>query len=130
MWSSCGVVRDERGLREGLAHVDALDDAVPDLEVRADIEGYGELAHAFDLRFSLVAARATLLAALERRESRGAHVRRDFPELAEEERTTVRLELRGGEPVLRRARVEEPPRRSSLSPPGRSPAFQAGSSSK
>ena len=42
--------------------------------------GYADLAHAFDLRGSLLAARATLECALERRETRGAHNRSDFPE--------------------------------------------------
>ena len=49
--------------------------------MRPDIAGYADLAHAFDLRGSLLAARATLECALERRETRGAHNRRDFPDL-------------------------------------------------
>ena len=40
-----------------------------------------DLAHAFDLKASLVAARATLDAALERRETRGSHNRSDYPEV-------------------------------------------------
>jgi succinate dehydrogenase / fumarate reductase flavoprotein subunit len=48
--------------------------------VRPDLAGYADLAHTFDLRGSLVAARATLECALERRETRGAHIRSDFPE--------------------------------------------------
>ena len=47
--------------------------------MRPDIAGYADLAHAFDLRGSLLAARATLESALERRETRGAHNRADFP---------------------------------------------------
>ena len=48
--------------------------------MRPDIAGYADLAHAFDLHGSLLAARATLECALERRETRGAHNRSDFPE--------------------------------------------------
>ena len=48
--------------------------------MRPDIAGYADLAHAFDLQGSLLAARATLECALERRETRGAHNRVDFPE--------------------------------------------------
>ena len=47
--------------------------------MRPDIAGYADLAHAFDLHGSLLAARATLESALERRETRGAHNRSDFP---------------------------------------------------
>ena len=43
--------------------------------------GYADLAHAFDLHGALLAARATLDCALERRETRGAHNRSDFPDL-------------------------------------------------
>jgi len=48
--------------------------------VRPDIAGYDDLAHAFDLQGSLLAANATLACALERRETRGAHNRIDFPD--------------------------------------------------
>lgn len=51
------------------------------MQVRPDIAGYDDLVHAFDLHGSLLAARATLQSALERRETRGAHVRSDHPDL-------------------------------------------------
>jgi succinate dehydrogenase / fumarate reductase flavoprotein subunit len=50
------------------------------MEVRPDIAGYDDLAHAFDLHGSLLAARATLECALARRETRGAHNRADYPD--------------------------------------------------
>ena len=46
--------------------------------VHPDLAGFQDLAHAFDLRSSIVAARATLEAALERRETRGCHNRTDY----------------------------------------------------
>jgi succinate dehydrogenase flavoprotein subunit len=80
MSEHCGVVRTEDGLREGLERRRKLGERTNALEVRPDIAGYADLAHAFDLRGSLLAARATLECALERRETRGAHSRADFPE--------------------------------------------------
>ncbi len=79
MSECCGVVRSERGLREGLGRLQEVAGRAERLEVRPDIAGYADLAHAFDLRGSLLAARATLECALERRETRGAHNRSDFP---------------------------------------------------
>jgi succinate dehydrogenase / fumarate reductase flavoprotein subunit len=76
-----GVVRREEGLRDGLAGIAALSARAHAIEVRPDIAGYVDLAHAFDLRGSLLAARATLECALERQETRGAHNRSDFPDL-------------------------------------------------
>jgi succinate dehydrogenase / fumarate reductase flavoprotein subunit len=49
--------------------------------VHTDLSGFAGLAHAFDLKASLLAARATVESALERKESRGAHNRSDYPDL-------------------------------------------------
>lgn len=79
MTECCGVVRTEDGLEEGLARLGEVTEAARALEVRPDLAGYADLAHAVDLQGSLLAARATLECALERRESRGAHIRLDYP---------------------------------------------------
>ena len=54
-----------------------------------DIAGFQDLAHAFDLKSSALAARATLDAALERRETRGCHNRSDYPDLDESLRVNL-----------------------------------------
>jgi succinate dehydrogenase / fumarate reductase, flavoprotein subunit len=83
MTEFAGVVRDQSGLLTGLAELDAIEAQVPHLGVHPDNAGYQDMAHAFDLKASLVAARATLEAALARRETRGCHNRADYPELDE-----------------------------------------------
>jgi succinate dehydrogenase / fumarate reductase flavoprotein subunit len=75
-----GVVRSEEGLARGLERLDEVAARAEGLEVRPDIAGFDDLVHAFDLRAMLLAGRATLVGALERRETRGAHNRADFPE--------------------------------------------------
>jgi succinate dehydrogenase / fumarate reductase flavoprotein subunit len=84
MTEHAGVVRDEAGLLAGLAELDAIEARIADVGVHPDIAGFQDLAHAFDLKSAALAARATLEAALERRETRGCHNRSDFPELDEE----------------------------------------------
>ncbi|ARJ05002.1 succinate dehydrogenase [Cnuibacter physcomitrellae] len=81
MTEHAGVVRDEASLLAGLAELDAIEQRMRDIGVHPDIAGYQDLAHAFDLRSSALAARATLQAALERRETRGCHNRSDYPDL-------------------------------------------------
>jgi succinate dehydrogenase / fumarate reductase flavoprotein subunit len=81
MWECCGVVRNEEKLTEGLKRLREIQAAAGDVDVRPTSEGYADLAHALDLRASLVSAEASLLGAVERRESRGAHNRSDHPEL-------------------------------------------------
>jgi succinate dehydrogenase / fumarate reductase, flavoprotein subunit len=83
MTERAGVVRDESGLLAGLSELDAIEAQVPHVGVHPDNAGYQDLAHVFDLKASLVAARATLEAALERRETRGCHNRADYPEIDE-----------------------------------------------
>ena len=84
MTEHAGVVRSEAGLTEGLAKLDALAERVDNLTAHPDIAGFDDLAHAFDLYGSMLAARATLESARERRETRGAHNRSDFPEQSDE----------------------------------------------
>lgn len=83
MTAYAGVVRDEAGLQKGLNALADVEQRLDSLGVHPDIAGYGDLAHAFDLRASLLAARATIDGALARRETRGAHNRSDFPALDE-----------------------------------------------
>jgi succinate dehydrogenase / fumarate reductase flavoprotein subunit len=77
------IVRDEAGLRAGL-------DRIHDLRTRVEACGTGGSATrafnpgwhtAYDLRSMLVNAEALLRSALERKESRGAHARSDYPKL-------------------------------------------------
>lgn len=81
MTEHAGVVRDEEGLRTGLAELDAIEKRMENVGVHPDIAGFQDLAHAFDLKSSALAARATLEAALERRETRGCHNRSDYPDM-------------------------------------------------
>ncbi|MGQ4424601.1 succinate dehydrogenase, partial [Streptomyces violaceoruber] len=81
MTEHAGVVRDEEGLRAGLAELDTVEKRMQNVGVHPDIAGFQDLAHAFDLKSAALAARATLEAALERRETRGCHNRSDFPDM-------------------------------------------------
>lgn len=81
MWASGGVVRSEERLIQGLERIDELKEQAKTVDVRPTSEGYKDLAIALDLRAALVVAEATLLGAQQRRESRGAHARSDYPAL-------------------------------------------------
>lgn len=81
MWECCGVVRSEDAIKRGLDEVAGLRETFGSIDVRPTSEGYGDLAHVLDLRASLITAEASLLGALERRETRGAHNRSDYPDL-------------------------------------------------
>jgi succinate dehydrogenase / fumarate reductase flavoprotein subunit len=81
MTSHAGVVRNETGLLAGLSDLGEIEARFDDIGVHPDVAGFQDLAHYFDLHAAAIAARATLRAALERRETRGAHNRSDHPYL-------------------------------------------------
>jgi len=92
MWDDAGLVRDGAGLQRALATLEHL---------TARLQAVGVPAHAslntawqdwLNLDNQLVVARLIVLSALERRESRGAHFRRDFPALAAESPVSVRVQ--------------------------------------
>lgn len=89
MTEHCAVVRNEEGLTKALEELDAVEARISTLGIHPDRAGYQDLAHAFDLKSSLLAARATVQCALERKETRGAHNRSDYPET--DEKYTVNM---------------------------------------
>lgn len=97
MWQHCGVVRDEKRLTAGLDKLAEIGEAVKLLDVRPSAEGYQDLAMALDLRAALISAEATVRSAIERRESRGAHQRTDYPDVNPELTVnfTIRLDANG-----------------------------------
>ncbi|TGD10492.1 FAD-binding protein [Brevibacterium sp. S111] len=80
MTEHAGVVRDEAGLQAGLEKLAGIEARMENVGIHPDIAGFADLSHAFDLKSSVLAARATLECALERRETRGCHNRSDYPE--------------------------------------------------
>jgi succinate dehydrogenase / fumarate reductase flavoprotein subunit len=76
-----------------LATLQEIKAASAAVDVRPDAEGYQDLAIALDLRASIFSAEATLRSALARRESRGAHQRKDFPDLSPEFMRNIQVAL-------------------------------------
>ena len=95
MTARAGVVRSAEGLRRGLSELDAIEQSFAALGVHPDLAGFHDVAHAFDLQASALAARATLEAALERSETRGCHNRSDHPALDESLRVNLIWSGRG-----------------------------------
>jgi succinate dehydrogenase/fumarate reductase flavoprotein subunit len=81
MNSNVGIFRSEEGLKEALAKVHELKERYCRVPVQNKGKVYNtDLIQALELGFMLDLAEVMTLGALERRESRGAHARRDFPE--------------------------------------------------
>ena len=63
---------------KGIEKVNELESLLPNIDVRSEFNNQNDLVNKLDLHSSLVTARVTILSALERKESRGAHQRSDF----------------------------------------------------
>ncbi len=75
MWSYAGLLRDEANLRKGIGAVDQYENQI------GHFDQQGKASRRFHEAVALgVVARAILLSALARLESRGAHFRSDFPQ--------------------------------------------------
>lgn len=81
LMNSClGITRTEEKLKEGILSVDYYLSISDKLVYDADVSPY----IGYSLRPMLILARAILTSALERRETRGAHIREDYPQSLEE----------------------------------------------
>jgi len=78
MWENCGVIKSKDLLNKGLDKIKIIQTKLKDIDIRINEHSCEDLALIFDLQSSLISARATILSALMRNESRGAHQRSDF----------------------------------------------------
>ncbi|MEM8530976.1 MAG: FAD-dependent oxidoreductase [Chloroflexota bacterium] len=107
MWQHAGMVRDAEGLSQGLRKIHAI------REQQAVIPQKGaprmaNLSAALDLKSMLLSAEATVLSALMRTESRGAHQRRDCPDKESAWQQTIVATLDTDEVVLSTAAIAQP----------------------
>ena len=76
------IIRDEEGLRTGLDKVLELKERAKDVGCRGNGRAFNPGWHtAHDLRNMLINVEALFRSAMERKESRGAHARSDYPKL-------------------------------------------------
>ncbi len=116
MWDGCGVVRDADGLQRALDRLDGLAPAVDGVDGAPTAEGWVSLARSVALRSSLLSARATVVSALERVESRGAHQRSDHPDPVADQRSDVVVRVAADDSLERERRpvAETPPHLAHL----------------
>jgi succinate dehydrogenase flavoprotein subunit len=91
MWEDAGLVRDGESLGRALAAIERIEAALESVGVSGDPALNTAWQDWLSLRNQTVAARLIVRSALERRESRGAHYRRDYPAPAAGQPFTVRV---------------------------------------
>lgn len=84
MWEKVGPLRNHGGLTGMLDQVKSKEKQARDLRVSNTRHWNTEVLDAIELSHMLASAEAIAASALERRESRGAHVRSEFPDRDDE----------------------------------------------
>ena len=74
-----GIVRDGESIRKGIGEIDYYMEIASRIRYDSSVLAYFN----YSLPAVLSLAKATMLSALERRESRGAHIRSDYPETSD-----------------------------------------------
>lgn len=80
MWEKVGPAREEKRLKEGLKIFSSIERRFDDISISAAGKYNTELLDAVELSLMLPVAKSVALSALERKESRGAHIRLDYPD--------------------------------------------------
>ena len=91
MTEGMGPVRSREGIQRTLSELDTISETVR----KTGIDAPGFLPHYASLSNYLLSARIACLGALERKESRGAHARLDYPDRAQEAKRILFQKERG-----------------------------------
>jgi len=103
MQRHAGIIRDRLGLETALAELDKLKVRALETGITGSREYNPGWHTAIDLRSLLVVSEATARAALERKESRGAHTRSDYPDSDDKQaREQIVIKKEGARMTVRR----------------------------
>ncbi len=100
MWEEVGLVRDARGLAAALNAIDSVAERLEGVGVPGGPALNLAWQDWLNLENQAMAARLITRSALARRESRGAHFRRDFPVAAPGPLVSVRVQAKDGVPAV------------------------------
>lgn len=100
LWEHAGIVREREGLEEGLRKLQESD-VFKESAIPAELpESPFDWERACNLYYMSIAAKAVLKAALYREESRGAHYRKDAPDMQDEWKKNIFVRREEGEMKL------------------------------
>ena len=108
MWTHCGVIKDQSNLKNGLRKVQNLKNQSLNVDVSTNGNNFNDLINIFDLESSLVTAEATIRSSISRLETRGAHVRKDYPNLDKNFKYNFRIYLKNNELQVTKTKVIDP----------------------
>tara|TARA_Y100001968_G_C19451194_1_gene768724 strand:- start:2354 stop:4099 length:1746 start_codon:yes stop_codon:yes gene_type:complete len=109
MWEHCGVIRDKSLLKDGIKKLREIKKRFKNIDINFIEEDPQDIILSYELESSLLSGEATLISALKREESRGAHQRSDYPEINKDLNLNYHLKLDDNQTFqLTKIKVNEP----------------------
>lgn len=109
MWKHVGIVRNEKDLKAGLEEVQRLREVAATVRAKGGRTYNQSWLDALQVWDMLLGCEAIIRSALERKESRGAHARSDFPGKDDKWLVNIITVEKGGEMGHELRPVERPP---------------------
>ena len=108
MWDYTAIERSERGLKTALKELEKIIKIkVPEMVVPGGLRLNPGWLDYLDVLSMVLVCEAVILSALERRESRGTHMRTDYPEMKPEWHVNLSCEQKGGKMIISKNRIPE-----------------------
>ncbi len=107
MWKYCGVIRNEKGLKEGIKRINNIEKQFSSIDIRLELNNQKDLINKLDLQSSIITAKATMLSSLERKESRGAHQRNDFKDCRKDHNFNINISLDDNKFLITKKNIPE-----------------------
>ena len=101
MWLCCGVIKCEKDLLKGLEDLSTLEMRLN----KIDFCSKNDLLNFLDFKSSLVTAKATIMSAILREESRGSHQRSDFPDSKKIFNCNFAVMLKNGKMIVEKSNL-------------------------
>jgi len=86
LWEYLGIVRDEKGIKKAIHEISQIRNTFENIKTSKNLLNY------IKLRNILFVSEVIALAALERKESRGAHYRTDYPKENDEWKKAILIQ--------------------------------------
>ncbi|MEM0149354.1 MAG: FAD-binding protein, partial [Candidatus Micrarchaeaceae archaeon] len=109
MSEKVGIMRNEKALREALNKITELKERSKAIGVKGGIKFNQGFMTCFELDNMLTLAECLVMSAIERKESRGAHTRSDYPKKDPNYKLNILCKLQNGNVVLDKEQIPEMP---------------------
>ena len=96
MWQYCGVVKNKEGLNFGINKLDKIGEIFEKFSIKKTKNKPDFLVDLFNIKFSILVSKLTLISTINREESRGAHQRSDFKDLNKSRNYNIICKIKNG----------------------------------